>query len=113
MATIKKVTKTNTKDERIYIRITSGIKEDFEAIAAYRGLKTSTLLHSMIVNLIHEEREKRPHIFDSLSKRENAKEQKSKTIKSKAKTKQSEQFITTRDGKKIQLIDEALAEDDQ
>lgn len=63
MATIKKNSESKTKDDRIYIRITSEIKADFELIAAYRGLKSSTLLHSMIVNLIHEEKAKRPQIF--------------------------------------------------
>lgn len=66
MATKKKSSKKpegNTKDDRIYIRVKTQIKDDFEAIAHYRGLKSSTLLHSMIVNLIHEEKEKRPQIF--------------------------------------------------
>ena len=52
-----------TKDDRIYIRITTQIKEEFERVAEYRGLKPATLLHSLIVKTIHETRKESPEIF--------------------------------------------------
>jgi len=52
-----------TKDDRIYIRITSEIKEDFEKVAEYQGLKSATLLHSLIVKSINETKRKNPEAF--------------------------------------------------
>lgn len=52
-----------TKDDRIYIRVTTQIKEEFEKVAEYRGLKPATLLHSLIVKAIHETRKENPEIF--------------------------------------------------
>lgn len=56
-------TMVKTKDNRIYVRVSSDIKEDFKRIAEYRGLKTSSLLHSLIVKTIHEEKERGAAIF--------------------------------------------------
>lgn len=52
-----------TKDDRIYIRITTQIKEDFEKVAEYQGLKSSSLLHSLIVKTINDAKRKSPEIF--------------------------------------------------
>jgi len=53
-----------TKDDRIYIRITSKIKEDFEKVAEYHGLKSAALLHSLIVKSINETKRKNPEVFN-------------------------------------------------
>lgn len=52
-----------TKDDRIYIRITTQIKEDFEKVAEYHGLKSAALLHSLIVKAINECKRKNPEVF--------------------------------------------------
>ncbi len=52
------------KDDRIYVRVSSGIKVDFELVAAFRGLTPSALLHSFIVKTIHEARQESPQIFE-------------------------------------------------
>lgn len=59
-----------TKDDRIYVRVSSDIKEEFKEIAEYRGLKPSTLLHSLIVKTIHEEKERRKRLGDFGQSRE-------------------------------------------
>ena len=51
------------KDDRIYVRVSSEIKADFETVAAYRGLTPSAMLHSFIVKTIHEARQDSPQIF--------------------------------------------------
>lgn len=51
------------KNDRIYVRVNDEIKQDFERVAAYRGLRISSLLHSLIVRTIHEMREAKPEIF--------------------------------------------------
>lgn len=53
-----------TKDDRIYIRITTQIKEDFEKVAEYRGLKSSALLHSLIVKTINDAKREYPELFN-------------------------------------------------
>jgi len=52
------------KDDRIYIRITSKIKEEFERVAEHNGLKSATLLHSLIVKAINETKRKNPEVFN-------------------------------------------------
>jgi hypothetical protein len=52
-----------TKEERIYIRITPEIKEEFAMVADHRGLKMSTLLHFLIVKAIREEKAEYPQLF--------------------------------------------------
>jgi antitoxin component of RelBE/YafQ-DinJ toxin-antitoxin module len=59
-------TMATTKDDRIYVRVTSEIKDDFEAVAEFRGLKTSTFLHSLIVKAIHETKKESPEIFEKV-----------------------------------------------
>jgi antitoxin component of RelBE/YafQ-DinJ toxin-antitoxin module len=59
-------TMATTKDERIYIRIKSEIKEDFEKVATYRGLTPSALLHSLIVKTIHQVKEEKPQVFSEV-----------------------------------------------
>jgi hypothetical protein len=56
-----------TKDDRIYIRVTTQIKEEFEKVAEYRGLKPATLLHSLIVKAIHETKKESPEVFKTSS----------------------------------------------
>lgn len=57
-------TMANTKDERIYIRVSEDIRDEFDAVAEYRGLTRSGLLHSLIVRTIHETKKEAPEIFD-------------------------------------------------
>lgn len=54
----------NTKDERIYIRVTEEIRDEFDAVAEYRGLNRSALLHSLIVRTIRETKKEAPEIFN-------------------------------------------------
>jgi len=56
-------TMATTKNDRIYIRVSSQIKEEFEKVANYRGLTPSTLLHSLVVKTIHEARQFEPQAF--------------------------------------------------
>ena len=51
------------KNDRIYIRITTKVKEEFEKVAEYRGLKSSALLHSLIVKAINEMKKENPDLF--------------------------------------------------
>ena len=51
------------KDDRIYVRVSSDIKADFEMVAAYHGLTPSAMLHSFIVKTIHDARRESPQIF--------------------------------------------------
>lgn len=57
-------TMATVKDDRIYVRVSSDIKADFELVAAYRGLTPSAMLHSFIVKTIHEARQASPQIFE-------------------------------------------------
>lgn len=82
-------TMSTTKDERIYIRVGSEIKEDFERVAEYRGLTPSAILHSFIVRTIHEARQEAPHIFRTA-------EPKNQTLEK---------------GDKVMTLDEAKADD--
>lgn len=52
-----------TKDDRIYVRIASDIKNEFELVAKYKGLKPSALLHSLIVQKINEMKREAPEVF--------------------------------------------------
>jgi len=52
-----------TKDDRIYIRITTQVKEDFEKVAEYQGLKSASLLHSLIVGAINDAKRNTPELF--------------------------------------------------
>jgi antitoxin component of RelBE/YafQ-DinJ toxin-antitoxin module len=52
-----------TKNDRIYIRITTQIKEEFEKVAEYHGLKSAALLHSLIVKAINETKKENPDLF--------------------------------------------------
>lgn len=64
-------TMATVKDDRIYVRVSSDIKQDFELVAAYRGLTPSAMLHSFMVKTIHEAREKTPQIFQRAGETEN------------------------------------------
>ena len=57
-------TMATTKDERIYIRVSEEIRNEFDAVAAFRGLTRSWVLHSLIVRTIHETRKEAPEIFN-------------------------------------------------
>ena len=59
------------KDDRIYVRVSSEIKKDFELVAVYRGLTPSAMLHSFIVKTIHEARQESPQIFERGGEPEN------------------------------------------
>lgn len=56
-------TMATTKDERLYVRVKAEIKTDFEAVADYRGLTPSALLHSLVVKTVREARKEIPEIF--------------------------------------------------
>jgi hypothetical protein len=57
-------TMATIKDDRIYVRVSSDIKLDFELVATYRGLTPSAMLHSFIVKTIHEAKQTSPQIFE-------------------------------------------------
>ncbi len=102
------------KNDRIYVRVSKEIKADFETVAAYRGLKTSALLHSLIVKTIHEQRELTSQIFKTIIPAENLPEESKGTRKTPqsenkradSKTKKTVKTINVGSGK-IPLIDEA------
>jgi antitoxin component of RelBE/YafQ-DinJ toxin-antitoxin module len=81
------------KDDRIYVRISSDVKLDFELVAAYQGLTPSAMLHSFIVKTIHEAKQASPQIF----KRE-AEEEENKSAESE-------------NSEKVMTLDEAKADD--
>lgn len=57
-----------TKNDRIYIRITTEDKEDFEKVARYLGLKPAALLHSLLVKQINEMKKENPELFAESAK---------------------------------------------
>lgn len=57
---------TTSKEERIYVRVRSEIKDDFKATAELRGLKPSALIHSLMVKAIREEKDKSPVQFQDM-----------------------------------------------
>jgi antitoxin component of RelBE/YafQ-DinJ toxin-antitoxin module len=106
-----------TKNDRVYVRVNDEIKEDFETVAEYRGLKTSALLHSLIVKTIHEQRELTPLIFKNKVAGEAGEQQAKQSaastkdaiavnVRAKNKSKKAKQTLSTRDGE-IPLVDEA------
>jgi antitoxin component of RelBE/YafQ-DinJ toxin-antitoxin module len=62
------------KNDRIYIRITTEIKEQFEKVAEYQGLKSATLLHTLIVKSINDAKRKTPEIFQDSAKKSKKRE---------------------------------------
>lgn len=56
-------TMANTKEERIYIRVTEEIRDEFDLVAEHVGLTRSGLLHSMIVKKIHDVKKEEPEVF--------------------------------------------------
>ena len=87
-------TMATVKDDRIYVRISSDIKADFEMVAAYRGLTPSAMLHSFIVKTIHEAKQESPQIFERAGDEE-----------PKNKTPDSEKLD------RVMTLDEAKADD--
>lgn len=87
-------TMATVKDDRIYVRVSSGIKEEFEIVAAFRGLTPSAMLHSFIVKTIHEAKQESPEIFKRAGETEN-------------KTSESENLD------KVMTLDEAKADDNK
>lgn len=63
-------TMATTKDDRIYVRVSTEVKEEFEAVAEFEGLKPATLLHSLIVNRIYKVKKENPEAFNSPKKSE-------------------------------------------
>jgi uncharacterized protein (DUF1778 family) len=53
-----------TKDDQINFRISPEIKRDLRITAEARGLSVSSLIHSLIVQAIREERATYPHLFE-------------------------------------------------
>jgi hypothetical protein len=51
------------KDDRMHIRVSPSVKHDFQIVAKLRGLKPSSLMHSLMVNAIREERDRSPASF--------------------------------------------------
>ena len=102
------------KNDRVYVRINEDIKEDFEAVAVYRGLTTSALLHSLIVKTVHEMREEKPQIFKQrISPSETKTEAEKISAKSPSKKNSDPATFRTRDGKTLPLMDEAASADDE
>lgn len=69
----------DTKGERIYIRVSEKIRDDFDAVAEHRGLTRSGLLHSLIVKTIHDARKEVPEIFAKTTEREVLKKNETET----------------------------------
>jgi hypothetical protein len=61
-------TMATKKLERIDVRVSEQVKEDFARVAEHHGLKTATLLHSIIVKRINDERKEHPEIFSDVPK---------------------------------------------
>lgn len=102
-----------TKNDRIYVRVNDEIKDDFERVAAYRGLKMSALLHSLMVKTINEQREKTPQLFSAKDKTNRSASASSDSTAGRAKikakkAKKSMETISTERGE-ITLIDEAVS----
>lgn len=64
-------TMATVKDDRIYVRVSSDIKLDFELVASFRGLTPSAILHSFMVKTIHEAKQESPQIFKRAGEPEN------------------------------------------
>ena len=64
-------TMVTVKDDRIYVRVSSEIKADFEIVADFCGLTPSAMLHSFIVKTIHEARQESPQIFKRAGEEDN------------------------------------------
>jgi len=110
MANGKNRTKTANKNDRIYVRLNEQVKRDFELIAAYRGLKTSALIHSLIVQTIHKAREEKPELFKSVVDEREVETGNSrlseKLIARKNNSLGTSETFTTGDGKTFQLVNE-------
>lgn len=92
-------TMAKVKDDRIYVRLSSDIKKEFEMVAAYQGLTPSAMLHSFIVKTVHEAKQASPQIFKRGAEIEN------KTAESENKTPETENLD------KVMTLDEAKADD--
>lgn len=55
------------KDDRLYIRMSSDIKEDLRILSEHVGLSMSSFIHSLVVKTISQEREKNPNLFQKKS----------------------------------------------
>jgi antitoxin component of RelBE/YafQ-DinJ toxin-antitoxin module len=82
------------KDNRIYVRLSSDVKKEFEMVAAYQGLTPSAMLHSFIVKTVREAKEQSPQIFKGADAEE--------TENKSAKSENPDKTIT---------LDEAKADD--
>ena len=50
-------------EERLNLRIRAELKRDLRIAAELRGLKMSTLIHTLIVSVVREEKERDPKAF--------------------------------------------------
>ncbi len=57
-------TMAQTKDDRIYIRVSEQNRIDFDLVAEHKGLTRSGFLHSLVVKAIYEARKETPEIFE-------------------------------------------------
>lgn len=55
-----------SKSEYVQFRIRDDIKRELKIVAELRGLSMSSLIHSLVVQAIREEREASPHAFKSV-----------------------------------------------
>lgn len=112
MANDKKKTKATNKNDRIYIRLNEQVKRDFEIVAAYQGLKTSALIHSLIVQTIHKTKEEKPEIFNPVGVgKETGNKPETVSLKLSerliaGKNFGSDKTFTTGDGKTFLLVEE-------
>ena len=60
------------KDERVEIRIKAGIKNDLKVIAEMRGLTPSSVIHSLIVKAINEDKMQFPERFEEIKREQSA-----------------------------------------
>ena len=103
-------TKTETKNNRVYVRLNADIKDDFEKVAKFRGLTTSAMLHSFIVRTVHEVKMDHPDLFlqeTAQNSETDAALTLSEKLVAKKNPKASEKkTFTTGDGASIPLVDE-------
>lgn len=110
MAREKNETKTNNKNDRIYIRLNEQVKRDLEIVAKYKGLKTSALIHSLIVQTIHKLKDEKGELFgeERAALPTKAKKSGSPSLSEKLLARRGgiEKTFTTDDGRTVLLVDE-------
>ena len=113
MATEKKEESANTKNDRVYVRLNRQLKRDFESLAHFRGLTPSAMLHSYVVQTVHEGRLANPELFgdappekDTEPVEKKASSLSEKLVAAHAEKSSELKSFTTGDGNIIPLVEE-------